>query len=85
MEERVTELEERIRRMRLDEGSVLSNMSNLPRIKPVHPGTFTGQHDEMIVDTWLFQMHQYFEACKVEDDIKVPYASSLLKEDAAVW
>ena len=30
-------------------------------------------------------MRQYFDNCKAEDNQKVPYASSLLKDDAIIW
>ena len=46
---------------------------------------FSGRRTEMSVDTWLFQMRQYFDNCKAEDNQKVPYASSLLKDDAIIW
>ena len=54
-------------------------------LKPKVPDTFSGDA-KLDVETWLFQMLQYFLACQVMDDARrVVFAGQLLRGNAALW
>ena len=55
-----------------------------PIFKPVRPDTFSGCHDQSSVEAWLFQLHQYFETCKMKGLVRVSFMASLLRDDAAI-
>jgi len=53
--------------------------------KPIRPDTFSGRQDKSSVEAWLFQLRQYFDACKMRGSLKVSFAASLLRDDAGIW
>lgn len=54
-------------------------------LKPKIPDTFSGDA-KLDVETWLFQILQYFLACQVMDDARrVVFAGQLLRGNAALW
>jgi hypothetical protein len=54
-------------------------------LKPKIPDTFSGDA-KLDVETWLFQMLQYFLACQVMDNARrVVFAGQLLRGNAALW
>jgi len=54
-------------------------------LKPKIPDTFSGT-SHLDVETWLFQVLQYFLACHVMDDARrVVFAGQLLRGNAALW
>jgi hypothetical protein len=53
--------------------------------KPVRPDIFSGRQDKSSVEAWLFQLRQYFDTCKMRGPVRVTFAASLLRDDAAVW
>jgi len=86
--ERIPDLEERTSRWSLrdlPQQEPPRSENDTPRMKPVRPGSYRGHRNEISVDTWLFQMHQYFEICYTNEITKVPFASSLLKDNAGIW
>ena len=62
-----------------------ANTSSFPSFKPIRPDTFRGCQDKTLVEAWLFQLHQYFEICSVSERSQVPFAASLLRDNAALW
>jgi Retrotransposon gag protein/Zinc knuckle len=52
--------------------------------KPVKPPLYSGKISQP-VDTWLFQMEQYFLATAVEPQRRIPFAASFLTDNAAIW
>ena len=56
-----------------------------PMFKPIRPDTFSGRQDKSSVEAWLFQLRQYFDACKMRGSLKVSFAGPLLRDDAAIW
>ena len=62
-----------------------ANTSSFPSFKPVRPDTFRRCQDKTLVEAWLFQLHQYFEICSVSERSQVPFAASLLRDNAALW
>ena len=56
------------------------------RAKVPKPDFFAGKSDRHLVDTWLFEIEQYFEACGVVgDDRAVTLAGFFLRAPAKVW
>ena len=50
------------------------------------PETFEGRRDATAVDTWIFQLIQYFQLYPtLQESQKVQYATTLLRKDAAIW
>lgn len=61
-------------------------------LKPQEPPTFEGKCDYLTVNMWLFQVEQYLfliavsnSEAKIDEDTKVVYQSSLLRDSAASW
>jgi len=56
-------------------------------IKPIKPEIFEGLTEKRLhVDTWLFQINQYYDLVKVTDEsTRIRYAASLLKGNASLW
>ena len=52
--------------------------------KPTKPDMFSGRRNESL-DSWLFQVEQYMELCKLPVQVYVQYATTLLRENAMVW
>lgn len=52
--------------------------------KPTKPDFFQGKRGES-TDAWLFQVQQYFELCAIDSRMQVPFAASLLRDNAAIW
>ena len=54
-------------------------------IQPPKPETFGGTKGEN-VETWLFQVKQYLELCRIEDNkMQIRMAAAFFKETAAIW
>ena len=53
-------------------------------LEPSKPQAFGGRLGESI-DTWIFNVEQYFLLVQVTDDKKIPFAASYLTENAATW
>ncbi|XP_071708423.1 uncharacterized protein [Rutidosis leptorrhynchoides] len=49
------------------------------------PSPFSGSPDPTVTLNWLREVEKSFEACQCEPELKVTYASSLLKDRAMVW
>ena len=54
------------------------------KVKISPPSNFSGTR-EVNVDSWLFEMVQYLNACGVAEDQRVGVASSYLKNNALQW
>src|SRR4051795_3571325 len=54
------------------------------RLKLAKPKTFGGKSNES-VDTWIFQVEQYFRITESPEDKKIPFAASFLTDHAATW
>jgi hypothetical protein len=55
-------------------------------LKPAKPETFDGGKTNSRVDSWLFQLNEYFSACGVHNDMeRVAYAGSMLRGAACTW
>jgi hypothetical protein len=54
------------------------------KLKPAKPNTFGGKSNES-VDTWIFQIEQYFRITESPEDKKIPFAASFLTDHAATW
>ena len=67
---------------------VLSPIANQPQTsrypKPDKPSAFTGRRGES-VDSWLFQLEQYFNLTELPEDRQAFFAASFFKENAALW
>ena len=54
-------------------------------IRPPKPETFGGKKEEN-VETWIFQVKQYLELCKIEDGkTQIRMAAAFFKDTAAIW
>lgn len=63
----------------------LNQRSSPAAVRPPKPDTFGGRREEN-VETWLFQVKQYLDLCKIEDEkTQVQMAAAFLKDTAAVW
>jgi hypothetical protein len=57
-----------------------------PVLKPAKPDTFDGSKPGNRVDSWLFQLNEYFSACGVHNDLeRVAYAGAMLRGAAGTW
>jgi hypothetical protein len=57
-----------------------------PLLKPAKPDTFDGAKPGNRVDSWLFQLTEYFGACGVISGAeRVAYAGSMLRGAASTW
>ena len=61
-------------------------------IKPTKPDVYDGKRDGLTVNTWLYQVELYLNLVQlnnpelnVDDNMKISFASSLLKKNAASW
>jgi hypothetical protein len=53
-------------------------------IKPDKPANFLGRRNES-VDSWLFQLHQYFALVPIPVERQPFFAATFFKENAALW
>jgi Ty3 transposon capsid-like protein/Zinc knuckle len=60
----------------------VSTSQNAP--KPPKPDTYDGNM-RTNVETWLFQLSQYFTVARVADAERVPFAVTFLRENALTW
>lgn len=57
-----------------------------PALRPAKPDTFDGSKPGNRVDSWLFQINEYFNACGVHNDLeRVAYAGAMLRGAASTW
>ncbi|XP_071695320.1 uncharacterized protein [Rutidosis leptorrhynchoides] len=49
------------------------------------PSPFSGSPDPTVTLNWLREVEKAFEACQCKPELKVTYASRLLKDRAMVW
>src|SRR4051812_14212108 len=54
------------------------------RLKPAKLETFGGKSNES-VDTWIFQIEQYFRITESPEDKKIPFVASFLTDHVATW
>ena len=78
-------LQDQIKQLQLQVNQKSSTPFERPLYKPVRPDTFSGRHDQSSVDAWIFQLRQYFETCKMKGSVRVSFAASLLRDNAAIW
>lgn len=52
--------------------------------KPTKPDIFYGKRNEDL-DGWVYQLEQYIDLCNIREDMRVKFATNLLREDAAKW
>ena len=83
MQEKIRQLELTVETQRLVANT--SRGSDHPKFKPIRPDTYSRRQDKTTVEVWLFQLRQYFEACKTSEEHQVPFAASLLRDNAAIW
>ena len=56
------------------------------QLKLDNPPHFEGQHDMEIVESWVYQLENYFALTNVVDtNIQARYATLLLTKSAAIW
>ena len=87
LKKQVLELQEIVKHLQaaMRSDSRQMNSSRLPIYQPIRPDTFAGMKKGQTVEAWLFQLRQYFEACQMDSNIQVPFAASLLRDEAAIW
>jgi Ty3 transposon capsid-like protein/Zinc knuckle len=49
------------------------------------PETYNGIRSPKIIDTWLFSIREYCELANIPTEQAVPFAASLLRENAKAW
>jgi len=59
-------------------------------LKPNKPEAFDGKRDLLVVNGWIYQVEQYFSLVQftgvnLDDNIRISFASSLMKGNAAKW
>lgn len=68
-----------LRRERQEVGSTASN------IKAVKPDVFRGERSTGAVEAWLHTVEKYCELTRLNDQERVLFASTLLRDSAATW
>ncbi|CDH61246.1 hypothetical protein RO3G_02687 [Lichtheimia corymbifera JMRC:FSU:9682] len=68
-----------LRRERQEIGSTASN------IKAVKPDVFRGERSTGAVEAWLHTVQKYCELTRLNDQERVLFASTLLRDSAATW
>ena len=61
-------------------------MSNMWTLKLENPPHFEGKHDMEKVESWVYQIENYFVLANVQNEnFKARYATLLLTKSAAIW
>lgn len=55
------------------------------RLRPAKPDPFKGTSDSSRVRQWVFALELYYQLLDIRDVEKVPYAVSLMRENALLW
>ena len=55
------------------------------KIRPVQPDLFYGVRSPSVVEAWLHTVDKYGDCAELEDEERVTYASTLLRDGGATW